>query len=95
VRKISLADTVGLAQAPTVHDLFLACSRQFPELELGVHLHARPDRWEEVVMAAYSAGLPQFRWCVARHGWMPVCGRPLSWQHSDRRNDCAILPKWG
>ncbi len=71
VRKISLADTVGLAQAPTVHDLFLACSRQFPDLELGVHLHARPDRWEEVVMAAYSAGCRRFDGALRGMGGCP------------------------
>src|SRR4030095_11873616 len=43
VRQISLADTVGLAHAQTVYDLFLACRQEFPKLELGVHLHARPD----------------------------------------------------
>src|SRR4030095_1159394 len=36
--------------------------------------------------------LPPFRWCVARYGWMPVCGGPFSRQHSNRKDDCAILP---
>ena len=71
VRKISLADTVGLAQAQTVHDLFLACSQQFPDLELGVHLHARPDRWEDVVMAAYSAGCRRFDGALRGMGGCP------------------------
>jgi len=69
VRKISLADTVGLAQAQTVHDLFLACSQQFPDL--GVHLHARPDRWEDVVMAAYSAGCRRFDGALRGMGGCP------------------------
>jgi hydroxymethylglutaryl-CoA lyase len=71
VRKISLADTVGLAQAPTVRDLFLASSQQFPDLELGVHLHARPDRWEEVVMAAYAAGCRRFDGALRGMGGCP------------------------
>jgi hydroxymethylglutaryl-CoA lyase len=71
VRKISLADTVGLAQAQTVHDLFLACSQQFQYLELGVHLHARPDRWEDVVMAAYSAGCRRFDGALRGMGGCP------------------------
>ena len=71
VRQISLADTVGLAQAPMVHDLFLACRQQFPDLELGVHLHARPDRWEDVVMAAYSAGCNRFDGALRGMGGCP------------------------
>ena len=71
VRKISLADTVGLAQAQTVHDLFMACSQQSPDLELGVHLHARPDRWEDVVMAAYSAGCRRFDGALRGMGGCP------------------------
>jgi len=71
VRQISLADTVGLAQALTVHDLFLACRQQFPDLELGVHLHARPDRWEGVVMAAYSAGCNRFDGALRGMGGCP------------------------
>ena len=71
VRKISLADTVGLAQAETVHDLFMACSQQSPDLELGVHLHARPDRWEDVVMGAYSAGCRRFDGALRGMGGCP------------------------
>jgi len=71
VRKISLADTVGLAQAQTVHDLFMACSQQSSDLELGVHLHARPDLWEDVVMAAYSAGCRRFDGALRGMGGCP------------------------
>ena len=71
VRQISLADTVGLAQARTVHDLFLACREEFPDFKLGVHLHARPDRWEDVVMAAYSAGCRRFDGALRGMGGCP------------------------
>jgi hydroxymethylglutaryl-CoA lyase len=71
VQQISLADTVGLAQTDTVHTLFLACRQEFPELELGVHLHAHPDRWEDVVMAAYSAGCRRFDGALVGMGGCP------------------------
>lgn len=71
VRRISLADTVGLAQAQTVQDLFSTCRKQFPEVELGVHLHARPDRWDDVVMAAYSAGCRRFDGALRGMGGCP------------------------
>jgi hydroxymethylglutaryl-CoA lyase len=71
VRRISLADTVGLAQAQTVHDVFSACHQHSPDLELGVHLHARPNRWEDVVMAAYSAGCRRFDGALVGMGGCP------------------------
>ena len=71
IRKISLADTVGLAQAQTVHDLFSACRRISSDVELGVHLHARPDRWDDVVMAAYSAGCRRFDGALLGMGGCP------------------------
>jgi len=71
VRQISLADTVGLARAETVHELFTVCRRQFPDLELGVHLHGRPGRWEGVVMAAYSAGCRRFDGALLGMGGCP------------------------
>jgi hydroxymethylglutaryl-CoA lyase len=71
VTRISLADTVGLADVQTVQEVFSNCRQQFPEIELGVHLHARPDRWEDVVMAAYSAGCRRFDAAMRGMGGCP------------------------
>ena len=71
VQRILLADTVGLADPQTVHEVFSACSQHSSDLELGVHLHARPDRWEAVVMAAYSAGCRRFDGALAGMGGCP------------------------
>jgi len=71
IRKISLADTVGLAQSQTVYELFSDCRRESAEVELGVHLHARPDQWEDVVMAAYSAGCRRFDGALLGMGGCP------------------------
>ncbi|MBM3801551.1 MAG: hydroxymethylglutaryl-CoA lyase [Acidimicrobiia bacterium] len=71
VSKVSLADTVGLASAETVHTLVSTCRLRFPDLELGVHLHARPDGWEPVVMAAYSAGCRRFDGALGGMGGCP------------------------
>ena len=61
IRQISLADTVGMAKPEQVCELYSACRRALPAtVELGVHLHARPDRWQEVVMAAHSVGCRRF-----------------------------------
>jgi len=44
IQQISLSDTVGLAKAQEVHDVFVACLKKFPEVHFGVHLHSRPKR---------------------------------------------------
>lgn len=66
IRQISLADTVGLAQPDQVEEVFTACRAGFPSVEIGVHLHSRPERWEQPVMAAYRAGCRRFD--CALHG---------------------------
>jgi hydroxymethylglutaryl-CoA lyase len=61
IRQISLADTVGAAKPEQVGELYSICRLALPAtVELGVHLHARPDRWQEVVSAAYSVGCRRF-----------------------------------
>jgi hydroxymethylglutaryl-CoA lyase len=60
VKQILLADTVGRARHQDVHNVFAACGKRFPLTHFGVHLHSRPDHWEEPVMAAYEAGCRRF-----------------------------------
>src|SRR6266567_2569902 len=43
LRMISLADTVGVASPQQVSELVGAVMRQYDYLEIGVHLHSRPD----------------------------------------------------
>ena len=59
-RQVSLADTVGTAGPDEVGELFRAVSGCTPEIELGVHLHSRPDGAAEKVLAAYDAGCRRF-----------------------------------
>ena len=59
-RQVSLADTVGTAGPDEVGELFGAVRGWAPEIELGVHLHGRPDGAAEKVLAAYEAGCRRF-----------------------------------
>jgi hydroxymethylglutaryl-CoA lyase len=56
IRQISLADTVGVAEPQAVRELVALCLKAFPQTMFGVHLHSRPEQWEEPVMAALDAG---------------------------------------
>src|SRR5437660_9090254 len=56
VRTISLADTVGRAGPEQIRDLVSAVLSKYNYLEIGVHLHSRPDEAVDKVLAAYDAG---------------------------------------
>jgi hydroxymethylglutaryl-CoA lyase len=60
IRMISLADTVGLAGPKQISELVSAAISKYDFLEIGVHLHSRPDEAIEKVLAAYDAGCRRF-----------------------------------
>jgi hydroxymethylglutaryl-CoA lyase len=57
---ISLADTVGVATPQQISDLLGAVMTQFDYLEIGVHLHSKPDETKEKILAAFDAGCRRF-----------------------------------
>ncbi len=56
VTQISLADTVGVADADAVGRLVSSVIAVQKNVEIGVHLHARPAEAPAKVLAAYHAG---------------------------------------
>lgn len=72
IEQISLADTVGLASAEDVRALAAAVKAAMPdEVEVGVHLHARPDTAATKVAAAYGAGIRRFDTAIGGLGGCP------------------------
>jgi hydroxymethylglutaryl-CoA lyase len=71
VRRISLADTVGLASGSRIAEtVSLALSLNGP-VEIGVHLHARRELAAEIVRAAYQAGCRRFDAAMGGMGGCP------------------------
>jgi hydroxymethylglutaryl-CoA lyase len=60
LRMISLADTVGVAGPQQIGDLVGAVMAKYDYLEIGVHLHSRPEQAAERIIAAYNAGCRRF-----------------------------------
>ena len=60
VWQISLADTVGLAAPAQIADTLDRVLAVHDGIEIGVHLHARPDQAAERIRAAYEAGCRRF-----------------------------------
>jgi hydroxymethylglutaryl-CoA lyase len=71
LKMISLADTVGLATPSQIGDMVGAVMGKYDYLEIGVHLHSRPDQAAEKVLAAYDAGCRRFDSALGGLGGCP------------------------
>jgi hydroxymethylglutaryl-CoA lyase len=71
VAAVSLADTVGVADATMVRNVVGCVLGVHEGLEVGVHLHARPDDAAAKVRAAYEAGCRRFDGAIAGLGGCP------------------------
>jgi hydroxymethylglutaryl-CoA lyase len=71
VTQISLADTVGLASPSQIRDVMSCVFGVHEGLEVGVHLHARPDDAAAKVRAAYEAGCRRFDSAIGGLGGCP------------------------
>ncbi len=68
---ISLADTVGMASPRQISDLIGAVNAKYDYLEIGVHLHSRPEQAAGKILAAYDAGCRRFDSAVGGLGGCP------------------------
>ena len=77
VKTVSLADTVGNASPQLVGDLYRSVKDHVAGIELGVHLHSRPENAEEKILAAYEAGCRRFDGALTGLGGCPFAGDNL------------------
>ena len=77
VNTVSLADTVGTASPELVGDLYRQVKDHAAGIELGVHLHSRPENAEEKILAAYEAGCRRFDSALTGLGGCPFAGDHL------------------
>jgi hydroxymethylglutaryl-CoA lyase len=77
VHTVSLADTVGTASPQLVGDVYRAVRDHVAGIELGVHLHSRPENAEEKILAAYEAGCRRFDSALTGLGGCPFAGDNL------------------
>ena len=71
IKTISLADTIGIASPDLIEQVLTAVLAKFGYLEIGVHLHSRPERAGEKVLAAYDAGCRRFDSALGGLGGCP------------------------
>jgi len=71
IRMISLADTVGVAPPEKIREVVSAVMAKYDYLEIGVHLHSRPDEAAAKIVAAYEAGCRRFDSAIGGLGGCP------------------------
>lgn len=71
VTQISLADTVGLAKPDQIGEVLSAVNKEYGSLEIGAHLHARPNEAADRVRAAWNAGCRRFDSAIGGLGGCP------------------------
>jgi hydroxymethylglutaryl-CoA lyase len=71
IRMISLADTVGVAPPEKIREVVSAVMAKYDYLEIGVHLHSRPDQAAAKIAAAYEAGCRRFDSAIGGLGGCP------------------------
>lgn len=77
VKTLMLADTTGDGSTQGISDSFKMLVEDFPELEVGVHLHTTPNDWNEKLDAAYMAGCRRFDTALGGFGGCPMSGKKL------------------
>jgi len=71
IHTVSLADTVGVASPEKIKEVVSAVIARFDYLEIGVHLHARPDEAVAKIQVAYDAGCRRFDSAIGGLGGCP------------------------
>ena len=93
LRMISLADTVGMASPQQISDVVGAVMAKYDYLEIGVHLHSRPDQAAEKVLAAYDAGCRRFDSALGGLGGCPFAQDALVGNIPTEKVIAALTPR--
>ena len=71
IEQVSLADTVGRADSGVIADVVSAVLAKITGVEIGVHLHSRPEQAVEKILAAFDAGCRRFDSAIGGLGGCP------------------------
>lgn len=77
-RILSLSDTIGVSTPAQIRLLLPMLQQQFPETEIGLHLHSTPDKRLEKITAAFEAGCRRFDSALRGYGGCPMAKDDLT-----------------
>lgn len=72
------SDTIGVAEPKLIKQVYKTLIPNFPELEIGAHLHTTPNSWREKLESAYQAGCRRFDGAIAGYGGCPMAADDLT-----------------
>lgn len=74
---ISIADTIGASTPTRIHTLFALITKNYPNLEIGAHLHSTPHTAIEKIEAAFDSGCKRFDGAILGFGGCPMADDDL------------------
>lgn len=74
IRTITLADTIGVASASLISEVYKSLVSDFSDHEFGLHIHTRPNEWHEKLEAAWEAGCRWYEGVISGIGGCPMTG---------------------
>ena len=77
IKIISIADTVGLAQASQILSVLTKLIAQYPQIEMGVHLHSTQLNWQLKIDATLQAGCKRIDGALKGIGGCPMANDDL------------------
>jgi hydroxymethylglutaryl-CoA lyase len=78
IRRISLADTVALADPETIRTVFQRLIPAFPDVLFGAHLHTQPHQWKSNLEASLEAGCHRIETALLGLGGCPMAKDDLN-----------------
>jgi hydroxymethylglutaryl-CoA lyase len=72
VKIIALSDTVGVADAKTIKQLYETLIPAYPDIEFGGHFHATSENWQMKIQTAFEAGCRRFDGAIGGFGGCPM-----------------------
>lgn len=75
---LSLADTVGAAQAEDISYLFKHLIPLYPQVEFGAHFHTTPTNWKNKIEAAWQSGCRRIDGALKGYGGCPMAADELT-----------------
>ncbi len=78
IKIVSLADTVGVADADQINFALSTLIPAYPQTEFGVHLHSTAANWQQKLAAAAEAGCKRFDGALKGIGGCPMAANELT-----------------
>lgn len=72
IKIIALSDTIGVSNPDNITELFSNLIPEFPSIEFGAHLHSRPEKWKEKIIACEKSGCLRYDSALKGIGGCPM-----------------------